>query len=35
VPAEWFAHFSSLHGARHTQRVHIHAQRLVRELRWP
>ena len=35
VPAEWFAHFSSLHGVRHTQRVHIHAQRLVRELRWP
>jgi len=35
VPAEWFAHFSWLHGVRHTQRVHIHAQRLVRELRWP
>ena len=33
--AEWFAHFSWLHGVRHTQRVHIHAQRLVRELRWP
>lgn len=35
VPAQWFAHFSWLHGVRHTQRVHIHAQRLVRELRWP
>jgi len=35
VPAEWFAHFSWLHGVRHTQRVHIHGQRLVRELRWP
>ena len=34
VPAEWFAHFSWLHGAHHTQRVHIHAQRLVRELHW-
>src|SRR5665647_3440103 len=32
VPAEWFAHFSWLHGVRHTQRVHIHARRLVREL---
>jgi len=35
VPAEWFTHFSWLHGVRHTQRVHIHAQRLVHELRWP
>ncbi len=34
VPKHWFAHRSHLHGARHTQRVHIHAQRLVRELRW-
>ncbi len=34
VPAEWFAHFSWLHGVHHTQRVHIHAQRLARELRW-
>ena len=35
VPAVWFAHASRLHGVHHTQRVHIHAQRLVRELRWP
>ena len=35
VPAEWFARESWLHGVRHTQRVHIHAQRLVRELDWP
>jgi HD superfamily phosphodiesterase len=35
VPPEWFAHSSWLHGVRHTQRVHIHARRLVRELRWP
>jgi len=47
VPAEWFARGlvrsatrgtvrgSSLHGVRHTQRVHIHAQRLTRELGWP
>lgn len=35
MPAAWFAQVSLLHGARHTQRVHIHAQRLVRELRWP
>jgi len=35
VPAEWFEHSSYLHGVRHTQRVHLHAQRLVRELHWP
>ncbi len=35
VPTEWFAHASGLHGVRHTQRVHIHAQRLVRKLNWP
>ena len=35
VPAEWFARSSWLHGVHHTQRVHIHAQRLARELRWP
>ena len=35
VPADWFPHFSRLHGVSHTQRVHIHARRLVRELRWP
>jgi HD superfamily phosphodiesterase len=34
VPEDWFAHFSWLHGVRHTQRVHIHAQRLTEELRW-
>ena len=35
VPATWFARESWLHGVRHTQRVHIHAQRLVSELNWP
>jgi HD superfamily phosphodiesterase len=35
VPAEWFAHASWLHGVHHTQRVHVHAQRLVRKLDWP
>jgi hypothetical protein len=34
VPAEWFVRPSTLHGARHTQRVHIHAQRLMGELGW-
>ena len=34
VPAELFAHDSHLHGVSHTQRVHIHAQRLVRALNW-
>jgi hypothetical protein len=34
VPAKWFMHRSWLHGVSHTQRVHIHAQRLVRELHW-
>jgi HD superfamily phosphodiesterase len=34
VPDHWFACASYLHGVRHTQRVHIHAQRLVRGLRW-
>ncbi len=34
VPAEWFAHHTEVHGVRHTQRVHIHAQRLTSELRW-
>lgn len=33
VPGEWFLHPSSLHGVRHTQRVHIHVQRLTRALR--
>ena len=35
VPADWFPHFSRLHGVSHTQRVHIHARRLIRTLRWP
>jgi len=35
VPAEWFNHASHLHTVRHTQRVHIHAQRLLRALAWP
>ncbi len=30
----WFLRTSSLHGVRHTQRVHIHAQRLTSELGW-
>lgn len=29
VPPGWFAHDSRLHGVHHTQRVHIHAQRLA------
>ena len=35
VPARWFLHFSDVHGVRHTQRVHIHAQRLTEQLGWP
>jgi HD superfamily phosphodiesterase len=35
VPEDWFRHRSSLHGVRHTQRVHIHAQRLTEQLGWP
>ena len=37
VPERWFARRppSWLHGVRHTQRVHIHAQRLVHALDWP
>jgi HD superfamily phosphodiesterase len=36
VPAAWFVRSrSSLHGVRHTQRVHIHAQRLTAQLDWP
>jgi hypothetical protein len=34
VTPEWFPHPSWLHGMSHTQRVHIHARRLVRELNW-
>jgi len=34
VPDEWFFHSSRLHGASHTKRVHIHAQRLLEQLGW-
>ena len=34
VSEDWFRRWSSLHGVRHTQRVHIHAQRLTEELEW-
>jgi len=34
VPSEWFVRPSTLHGVGHTQRVHVHAQRLTSELRW-
>jgi putative nucleotidyltransferase with HDIG domain len=34
VPAHWFLHFSRVHGVLHTQRVHIHAQRLTEQLGW-
>jgi len=34
VPDEWFFHHSWLHGASHTKRVHIHAQRLLEQLGW-
>ena len=34
VPDEWFFHRSRLHGASHTKRVHIHAQRLLGQLGW-
>jgi HD superfamily phosphodiesterase len=35
VPREWFVHESCTHGVCHTQRVHIHAQRLTTQLGWP
>jgi HD superfamily phosphodiesterase len=35
VPTGWFKRRSSLHGVTHTQRVHIHAQRLAGQLDWP
>ena len=35
VDETWFRRRSSLHGVRHTQRVHIHAHRLTQELEWP
>ncbi len=34
VPPEWFRHESRLHGVGHTQRVHIHTQRLAEVLDW-
>jgi len=34
VPERWFVRPSTLHGVRHTQRVHVHVQRLTAELRW-
>ena len=34
VSGGWFRHFSRLHGVGHTQRVHIHARRLLGELGW-
>jgi HD superfamily phosphodiesterase len=35
VQEDWFRRWSSLHGVRHTQRVHIHTQRLTEDLEWP
>jgi putative nucleotidyltransferase with HDIG domain len=35
VPGHWFRRASHLHGVSHTQRVHIHAQRLSGRLGWP
>jgi HD superfamily phosphodiesterase len=35
VPQHWFRHHSRIHGVSHTQRVHVHAQRLLGELAWP
>ncbi len=34
VDETWFLHRSRLHGVSHTQRVHIHVQRLLGELDW-
>ena len=34
VEQDWFRRFSSLHGVTHTQRVHVHAQRLLEHLAW-
>ncbi|MBE0528146.1 MAG: HD domain-containing protein [Thermoleophilia bacterium] len=34
VPDAWFRRRSHLHGPVHTQRVHIHTQRLLREIGW-
>jgi hypothetical protein len=35
VPDLWFRRRSRLHGPGHTRRVHVHARRLLEELRWP
>lgn len=35
VHEDWFVHASRLHGVVHTQRVHIHVQRLAGLLAWP
>ena len=35
VPERWFRHHSRLHGVRHTQRVHIHVQRLTEQVGCP
>jgi len=34
VSGDWFRRYSRLHGVGHTQRVHIHAERLLGELGW-
>jgi HD superfamily phosphodiesterase len=34
VEQGWFRRLSSLHGITHTQRVHVHAQRLLAQLAW-
>ena len=34
VPERWFRRHSQVHGVSHTQRVHIHAQRLAGMLGW-
>lgn len=34
VPEKWFRRHSRLHGVSHTQRVHVHAQRLTSALGW-
>ncbi len=34
VEQDWFRRFSSLYGITHTQRVHVHAQRLLAQLSW-
>jgi hypothetical protein len=35
VAEDSFLRWSRIHGVRHTQRVHIHVQRLTEELGWP